>query len=252
MMKNKGGFLLFVSLTEFFSDILKKNSDGEFDFKLGDCYILVLSRDITTDVVKSSGQVNDFQSKYANVEFINNLLPSVAMMEYATTSGMDTFVDMYVERLGDASKMRDIISICDIVAKRGVPVFVLVSSMDLRTQYPIILRDFILSEFGLQGYLMEDLKGKDISDVVYDIGNRDKIIAAIDEHLDLYLRMTDKEYFLNTLIDDVEKVYRDALNSKPVDELKELAKVKMIFISRRDDKARIIDKLINSIMSEES
>ena len=249
-MRNKG-FLMFVTITEFFEQILKMNSDGKFEFKLGDCYILVCSRDLMTDVVRSAGNVNDFQSKYANVEFISGLLPDVHMMEYATSSGMDTFFDMYVNRLYEPSKMKDIISICDVVVKRDTPVFVLVTSMDMRTNYPDILKDFIATEFGLIGYTMDDFKDKDINTAVREIGDRDSIIAAIDKHVDDLLKSTDKEYFLNSLVDDVEQVYREVLESKSMEELKELAGAKMIFISKRDDKKRVVDKLIRSIMESD-
>lgn len=250
-LMNKGGFLLFVTITEFFEQILKMNSDGQFEFKLGDCYMLICSRDLTTDVVRSAGSVNDFQSKYANVEFISSLLPDVEMMEYATTSGSDTFFDMYVNKLYDPSRMKDVISICDIVARRDIPVFVIMTSLDMRTGYPEILKEFIKEEFSLQGYTMDDLKGKSIPDVVYEIGDKSVIAKEIDDHVDKLLKETDKEYFLNSLIDDVEKVYRDVLETKSVDELRQMADARMIFISRRDDKKRIIDKLINSIMSSD-
>lgn len=248
----KGAFLMFVTVTEFFQNILKMNSDGQFEFTLGDCYILVCSRDLVTDTIRSAGDANDFQSRYSNVEFISGLLPSVHMMEYATTNGLDTFASMYVAKLYEPSRMGDIISICDLVVKRDTPIFILISSMDLRTSYPSILREFIKEEFGLQGYLMEDLEGKtpdEINEIVRQIGDKDKIIAAIDDHIDKLLRETDKEYFLNALADDVEQVYREVLDSKSVDELKEMAAAKMIFISKRDDKARIIDKLIRRILT---
>lgn len=250
-MSNKGGFLLVATVTEFFGKILKMNSDGQFEFKLGDCYILICSRDLTTDVVRTAGDANDFQSKYSNVEFVSTLLPDVSMMEYATTSGMDTFFELYVNKLYEPSRMKDVISICDVVAKRDIPIFMLVTSMDMRTQYPIILVDFIKEEFGLQGYTFEDLDGKDISETVYQIGNKSDIVKAIDDHVDKLLKETDKEYFLNSLVDDVEQVYREVLESKSVEELKEMAGAKMVFISRRDDKKRIIDKLIRSIMSSD-
>lgn len=250
----KGSFLMFVTVTEFFQNILKMNSDGQFEFTLGDCYILVCSRDLNTDTIRSAGDANDFQSRYSNVEFISTLLPSVHMMEYATTNGMDTFADMYVTKLYEPSRMEDVIAICDLVVKRDTPVFVLVSSMDLRTAYPAILREFIKEEFGLQGYLMEDLEGKtpdEINEIVRQIGNKDEIIAAIDEHIDRVLKETDKEYFLNALADDVEQVYREVLESKSIDELKEMAAAKMIFVSKRDDKTRIIDKLIRRILASD-
>lgn len=247
---SKGGFLLFLTVTEFFEKILKMNSDGEFEFILRDCYILICSRDLVTDVVRSAGgSVNDFQSRYANVEFISTLLPSVDMMESATTSGQDALFDMYVSRLYEDSRMQDVISICDIVAKRDTPVFVITTGLEMRTGFPEILREFIKEEFGLQGYLLSDLEGKSIPETVRQIGDKESIAKAIDKHIDKILKTTDAEYFLNSLADDVEKVYREVLESKSIEELKEMAGAKMIFVSRRDDKARIIDKLIQAIVS---
>lgn len=250
-MKNKG-FLLFVSLQEFFSDILKKNTDGELDFKLGECFILICSRDVTTDVVRQRGyggsfSKNDFQSKYNNVEFITTLLPSVDQMEYATSTGIDTFVEQYTGKLYGEDQMRDIISICDVVANRDTPVFVLSTGLEFRSSYPYILKDFIKDEFGLIGYTMDDLEGKPI-DTIYDIGDKDKIAESIKEHIDSVLRQYDKEYFFNTLMDDMEKACRDIMNSKSEEELRTIAKSKSIFISRRDTKERIVEKIIEDIV----
>lgn len=87
-------FFIIASLPQFFGDILKRNAEGETNFKLGDCYILVVSRDITTSIGMKSRDytnVNEWQSRYENVEFITSLIPAAIDMEYLCTTGMDTF-----------------------------------------------------------------------------------------------------------------------------------------------------------------
>lgn len=244
------GFLLFVNLQEMFSEVLKMNQNGEFPFELKDSYILVLSRDIITDTIKKSdfniGGSHNYQSKYSNVDFIYELLPTATQMEYATTAGMETFIEEYTSRLYGEKQMIDIISICEVVAVRDKPVFVLSTSMEYRCGYPEILKDFFRDEMGLIGYTMDDLRGKSI-DTVFNIGDVEEIKKSIESHKDMVLKQYDKEYFFNTLMDDMEKAYKEILDKKSIDDLKGIAKSRRIFISRRDDKDRIIEKIIEDI-----
>lgn len=246
-------FLMFLTLQEFFDDILVRNKEGEIDFRLGDCFILVISRDITTGIGLAKREytdTNDFQSKYDNVEFLTMLIPSPNLMEYIGTTGVDVFEENYIEQLQARKPMGDIISICDCVANRNIPVFMICSNSDMMTHYPRILRDYIRDEFGLNGYMIEDIKGKDLK-IIYDIGDVDKIRKCIEEEIERYKTQHDKENFFNTLFDDMETAYRDMLSKHSEEELRALAKERNVFVSRRHDKETIIEKIIDDIKSEE-
>ncbi|WP_304411346.1 hypothetical protein [Bacteroides acidifaciens] len=245
-------FFIIASLPQFFGDILKRNAEGETNFKLGDCYILVVSRDITTSIGMKSRDytnVNEWQSRYENVEFITSLIPAAVDMEYLCTTGMDTFLDNYVKMLQARVQMSDIISICDCVVNRSIPIFIIVSSSDLTQQYPLILRDYIQDEFGLRGSMMEDIESNGI-ETIYDIGNVEEIKKSIAEHIDVYRKQYDTDYFFNTLTDDMQKAYREMLGQHTEAELRELAKERHLFISRRYSKEDIIEKIVDDITAE--
>lgn len=251
MSENKP-FFMILSISQFFGDILKRNADGEMDFKLGDCYILVVSRDITTSIGirnKNYTNMNEWQSKYENVEFITSLIPSAQDVEYLGTSGMDIFLDSYTKMLQGRVPMSDVISICDCVVNRNIPVFIIVSTGDLRQEFPLVLRDYIQDEFGLRGTMMTDVESKGI-ETIYDIGNVEEIKASIAEHIDVYRKQHDTEYFFNTLTDDMQKAYREMLSQHSETELRELAKERHLFVSRRYTKDDIIEKIIDDITNE--
>lgn len=246
------GFLMFVSVKEMFTDILKWNNDGTFPFIPKETHFLVCSRDICTDMVKNNssygmGVSNVYQSKYCNVDFLMSLLPTPQMMEFATTSNFDEFAVDYLERLSGEYPMTDIISICDIVVNRKRPVFIICSRMDFEYQYPYILRDFIDNEFGLHGYMLDEISVDNIEQVC-QIGDEDAISKSIQEHINTLLLQTDKDYFINELAEDMEKAYRKMLENRTEEELKKIANEYNLFVSRKDDKERIIDKIIAEIV----
>ena len=245
-------FLMFLSLQEFFGDILKRNNEGEMNFKLGDCYMLVVSRDIITQIGMASRDfcsTNEFQSRYENVEFLATLLPQAQTMEFLGTAGVDEFAEEYIKTLQAEAPMGDLISICDCVANRGTPIFILFSTGDKQTSFPEILQDYIKEEFGLKGYMVEDLADRS-PDIIYDIGDVEKIREAIKVHIDQYLIQHDIERFFNTLTDDMENAYKTMLSQHTEDELRALAKERNVFVSRRYTKEQIIDKIIDDIKRE--
>lgn len=248
----KKAFLMFVSLKELFTDILKRNSEGEMHFKLGDCFMLIVSRDIITSVGAKSRDftdMNEFQSRYENVEFLTTLLPRAELIEFLGSSGTDQFIESYVTSLQAEYPMADIISICECVANRGMSIFMVFSNSDMQTGYPGILKDYIEEEFGLKGYTVQDLADKS-PDIIYNIGDIDEIRKNIKSHIDQYLIQYDRETFFNSLTDDMEKAYKDTLSKHTEEELRALAKERSIFISRRYTKEQIIDKIIDDIKQE--
>lgn len=245
-------FLMFLSLHEFFEDILVRNKEGEIDFKLGDCFILVISRDITSSVgmgSRTASQTSDFQSKYSNVEFLTTLIPSPDLVEYIQTLGADQFIDTYVKQLQARYPMGDILSIVDSVVNRNIPCFMLCSSADFAQYYPVVLRDYIRDEFGLIGYTVDDIG--DDANVIFDIGDVDEIKKNLNKAIEVYKMEHDKEYFFNSLFDDMEKMYKEMLGKHTEEELRALARERNVFVSRRYDKEKIIEKIIDDIKSEE-
>ena len=144
--------------------------------------------------------------------------------------------------------MKDIISICDVVVNRHIPVIIVVSSMDMnKCMYPYVLQDFFKTEMGINAYMVEDVS--DNWDKIWDVGDTEVIKKNIESHKDMVLKNTDIEYFFNTLVDDMEKAYKEILNTKSIDELKGIAKENLVFISRRDDKDRIVEKIVEEMLS---
>ena len=251
-MEEKKPFFVFLTLHDLFNDFLVRNSKGELDFKLGECFLLVVSRDIVTSVGMKTREfmnTSEYQSRYDNVEFLTTLLPGPQLMEYERSNGVDYFAEQYVNQIQAKKPMSDIISICDCVVNRGIPVIIIVSSADMMTAFPTILRDYIRDEFGLIGYTIDDLNAKS-ADIIYDIGNVEEIKKSVAEHMDMYLKQHDSEYFFNTLTDDMEKAYRDMLSSHTEDELRALAKERSVFVSRRFGKEEIINAIIEDIIAE--
>lgn len=249
-MENKS-FLLICTINELFNTVLKKQTDGELKFDLKDSFLLVCSRDIVTDNKKLASYdsySNEYQSKYKNVDFIPSLMPSANQMEFLGCGDTDTFVEQYIERLEGDNQMKDIVSICDVVVNRQMPVIIVTSSVDMTIcLYPHILQEFLKDAMGIKAYLIEDIKD-DNWDVIFDIGDIEVIKKNIETKKDEILRNTDVEYFFNTLVDDMEQAYREILSTKSIEELKGIAKENLVFISRRDDKDRIIDKIVSDMI----
>lgn len=250
MMENKS-FLMICTINELFSTVLKKQSDGELKFDLKDSFLLVCSRDIVTENKKLASYdsySNEYQSKYKNVDFIPSLIPSASQMEYLGCGDRDTFIDQYTERLYGEAQMKDIVSICDVVVNRQMPIIIVTSSMDMKQcLYPYILQEFLKDEMGIKAYMLEDIHDDNWDDI-FDVGDTEVIKKNIETKKDEILKNTDVEYFFNTLVDDMEKAYREILSTKSIEELKGIAKENLVFISRRDDKDRIIEKIINDMI----
>lgn len=249
MKDNSNGkpFLMFSGLKEFFGKILRRNSEGEFPFKLGECCIIVVSRSICTDksAERTFSDSNSYVSRFDNVSFVPSLLPSAVDLEFISTRTDDEFAAAYGERLMGETALKDIVSICDIIVNRHTPVFIITSTPELTSSsFIYVMQQFIEEEFGLKGYMPSDIEGKPV-DIVYDIGDPDTIRKNIERNIALLTK--DEQYFFNTIMGDMEKMYRDILSKKSEAELKDIAKSRYIFISRRYDKDKIISKIIDDI-----
>ena len=114
------GFVMFISINDFFKDFVRDN----YDLVKGS-ELLIISRDIVAngDSVESELPFEDATStsRYESITFVPDLVPNASVMEYSHGSTRDMFYKAYMEQLstksssksssGDSIDMKDTISL---------------------------------------------------------------------------------------------------------------------------------------------
>ena len=230
------GSLLIMTIDELFMKFGK-------DKDLKQYQILVVSRDIITNIQKKLNNDQTYESKYDNIDFVPSLLPTVAAMEFAYGDNEETFFQAYESNLISDETMIDLVSIVDMVVSDNLDVIIVVSILDMKSKFPYFLRNFIVERFKLNCYIYEELLD-DESLNPSDIGNVEEIKTILDYYKASFAESENaKVEFFNRFTDNMNQKFKSILLSKSVEELVKYANKHGLHVNKRKPKEEIVETL---------
>lgn len=280
--KKKGtGSLMFVQLEDLVTKFARYNDLANYS-------ILVVSTEIgaTLKVKSSIGSVAtgvSYESKYDNIEFVDSIRPPASALEYAYDQrNRKTFLDKYESFLLSVEPFTDICAIVDMVVNECVDVIIVVSVYEHAGDVHGALRDFILGEFGLQGYKYEELErligyygkeeypaivktigfeipdefdGEDVTAIVKNIGNVDKIRERLEMQKEVAATMNAEPgeetdittIFFNRFTEDLQSKVKELLMRRTDDDIKDMCRERGIRITKSSSKELLIDKILHEM-----
>lgn len=244
--KRTHGICLYMTVEEFFTEYVK-NNDLEMT------QILVISRDVTADIkTKENYNYISYSSKYDNIDFIPELLPTPASLEFAYGDNKERFYEHYDGHLRDEKAITTLVCIADMVVSDGIDVILLSSKADFASGFPYFLKDFIFEILGLKVRLSEELIDADSEEeyenLISDIGDIDDIKTLIEVNKrELIEDKTSTENFFNRFMEDAPTKYRKILMTKEVDQIISLGKEKGLRMSRRRPKEELVDMIVKEV-----
>lgn len=247
-MENKRthGICLYMTVEEFFTEYVK-NNDLEMT------QILIISRDVIADIkTKEKYNYISYSSKYDNIDFVPELLPTPSSLEYAYGDDKTRFIESYDGHLRDDDPFTSIICIADMVVNDGIDVILLSSKAEFASRFPYLLKDFVFEILGLKIRLSEELIEVDSEEeyekLISDIGDIDDIKTLIEVNKkELIEDKSSPENFFNHFMEDAPMKYRKILMTKEVEQLINLGKEKGLRLSRRKPKEELVDILVKEV-----
>lgn len=239
--------LIFVPINKFFGSV-----NDYKDIMNGNYQILVVSKDIISDVAKesSTSMTKTYGSRYKNIDFVDSLFPSPAVLEFKYGSSEDAFVDAYTSQLKRKGSMEDLSCIIDLMVNSDINIIVLMSNAEYMMDFIQTLQHFIWDMFKVKTYLYEDFVVE--PETVTDIGNVEESKKLLQFHInDLDLKDQITGEFLNKMYVDMRDVYIKTLSNKSVDDLVRMGASMGVYVSRHKPKDYIIDHLMKSLLSDD-
>lgn len=276
------GALMFISFDDLVTDFAK-------DQDLHQWMIIIASHEIagslkTRSAISGISTGIQYESKYDNIEFVNSLRPTPSTMEHAYSADKDTFIEMYNSHLLGSEPFMDICCIADMIVNSDCKVMIVMASYECAGKIPYFLKNFIEDEFGITGYLYDDLMRltKSYSNkplykkVVDSIGfrvpeeftgrNFDVIlehycdnVEDVKEHLELQKVLAANmvadpgeendltSIFFNRFTEDLQQKLRELLLKRSESEIKDLCRTKKIRIAPNSTKEFLVDKILHSM-----
>lgn len=244
--KRTHGMCLYMTVEEFFTEYVK-NNDLEMT------QILIVSRDVVADIkTKENYNYISYSSKYDNIDFVPELLPSPASLEFAYGDNKERFIEAYDGRLRDQETFTSLICIADMVVNDGIDVILLSSKAEFASGFPYILKDFMFENLGLKIRLSEELTEADSEEeqqeLISDIGDIEDIQTLLDiAKRELMDEEDSPENFFNHFMEDAPTKYRKILLSKDVEQIIKLGKEKGLRMSRRRPKEDLVDMIVKEV-----
>lgn len=244
--KRTHGICLYMTVEEFFTEYVKNND-------LDMTQILVISRDVTADIkTKEKYNYISYSSKYDNIDFVPELLPTPTSLEYAYGDDKTRFIEAYDGHLRGDDPFTSIICIADMVVNDGIDIILLSSKAEFASRFPYLLKDFVFETLGLKIRLSEELTDADSEEeyrqLISDIGDIDDIKTLIDVNKrELMEDKSSPENFFNHFMEDAPMKYRKILMTKEVEQLISLGKEKGLRLSRRKPKEELVDVLVKEV-----
>ena len=278
------GSLLFISHEDLLMDFAKDHDLHKFN-------IMIASHEIsgslkTASSVSGISQSIVYESKYDNIEFVNSIRPTPTVMEYAYSDNKDQFVSMYNSHLISDEPYLDLCTIVDMIVNQDCNMLIVMARYEHAGRIPAYLKEFIENEFGVVGYIYEDLirLSENYGTPVYDkivntlpysvpeefTGRNFEVIISnftgdlsldeIKENLEVQKAIavgmnTDsgdedsdfKSVFFNRFTEDLKDKVKENLMSKSEDIIKEICRNKKIRISPKYSKEFLVDKILLSM-----
>lgn len=277
----KTGSLMFAGLDDLITKFARYNDLANYS-------ILVVSAEIAASLkVRSSlGHVTtgvSYESKYDNIEFVDSLRPVASALEYAYDQrNRDVFLTKYESQLLGAESFMDLCAIVDMVVNEGVDVIIVVSVYEIGGDVHGALRDFILCEFGLQGYKYDELErlityygkeeyegvvkslgfdipdefdGEDIAPIVRNIGDVDKIRERLEMQKNIAATIKSDpgeenditSVFFNRFTEDLQSKVKELLLKRTDDDIKDMCREKGIRITKTATRESLVDKILHEM-----
>lgn len=243
--EKKVGTILIVPIGSFFSEYMKEQKG-----QLKDYEIIIISKDIVSDIRSRTSNVNQYESRFKYVDFAVNLFPDQGVQEYYYGGQRDTFNQLYATQLGKVENMTDLCSIVDLVVNEGKNVIILFSNAEYKAEYYQYLKDFVYVSFGLIMTAYEDYVAD--HNAIHDIGD----VKKIRELLEFQLQNNDIideaiNIFVNKYAEDLVGEYRDILMSKTMDQLKEIGLKHNVYINKLRPKEYNVDNILQAMFGDE-
>lgn len=249
MGKRNHGICLYMTVEEFFTEYVKNNN-------LEKTEILIVSRDVVSDIKKKEKyNYISYTSKYDNIEFVPELLPTPASMEFAYGNNTERFEEAYDGHLRSDDTYTAIICIADMVVNDGLDVILLSSKAEFASRFPYILKDFVYESLGMKIRLSEELIDADSEEeyesLIDDIGEIEDIRTMIEVgKKELMGEANPTDAFFNQFMEDADVKYRKLLMTKDVKQLVKLGTEKGLRMSRRKSKEELVDMLVKEVFGE--
>ena len=244
LKENKTGTILIVPVGLFFSEYLKERKG-----KLEDYEIIIVSKDIVSDIRRRVSDIDQYESRYKYVDFAVNLYPNNGVLEYLWGSTKEQFATMYAAQLGKTDQMRDLCSIVDLVVNEGKNAIILCSNAEYKTEFFEYMKDFVYSSFGLQMTSYDEYIEN--HDAVKDIGDIGKIRELlkfqlvnndiIDETIDV---------FVNRYAEDLIGEYKNILMSKTTNQLIEIGKKYDVYVNKLRPKEYNVENILQAMVGD--
>lgn len=276
------GALMFISFDDLVTDFAKDND-------LHQWMIVVASHEIAGSLKMRSSIAGvstniQYESKYDNIEFVSSIRPTPSIMEHAYGYDNESFIEMYNSHLLGSEPFMDLCCIVDMIVNQDCKVMIVMASYECAAKIPYFLNQFIEDEFGIHGYLYEDLlrlskhydnktmyekivKSMDFPvseeftgrnfDVITE--NFTDNIDEVKEKLELQKTIAASmvadpgeenditSIFFNRFTEDLQHKLRELLLNRSEKDIKDLCRLRKIRIAPNSSKEYLVDKILHDM-----
>lgn len=276
------GALLFINFNDLVMDFAK-------DHDLHEWMIMVASHEIMGSLKTRTAMVGistgiQYESKYDNIEFVSSIRPNPSVMEHAYGTDKSSFIEMYNSQLLGSEPFMDLCCIVDMIVNSGCKVMIVMAPYECAGKIPYFLNQFIGDEFGIYGYLYEDLLRlsnnyenksmyeKVVKSVEFDVPdeftgrNFDVIIENLADNIEEVKEKLELQkviaanmsanpgeenditsIFFNRFTEDLCCKLKELLLNRSESDIKDLCRTKKIRISPNATKEFLVDKILHSM-----
>ena len=276
------GELLFISFEDLVTDFAK-------DHDLHEWMIIIASHEImgslkTKSAIAGISTGIQYESKYDNIEFVSSLRPTPSIMEHAYGNDKDSFIEMYNSHLLGSEPFMDLCCVIDMIVNSDCKVMIVVAGYEYVARIPYFLNEFIMDEFGVRGYLYDELLRlsnnyenksmyeKIVKSVDFDVPdeftgrNFDVIMQNYTDNVDevkerlelqkvIAANMTAdpgeendiKSIFFNRFTEDLHDKVKELLMKRTDMEIKDLCRTRHIRIAPNATKEFLVNKILHDM-----
>lgn len=231
------GCLLFMNIADCVM-MAKEWTMKEFE-------IIVVSRDIVSDVAMRRDNKIRYQSIFDNIEFITSIIPANGMIDsvYSRDINADErFFTEYDSQLVGDDAFTDLTCLVDMVVNDNVPTIIVASALDFKLKSIDYLRKFIEKWFKIKTYDLDDILDPDVN--ILDKGDEEEIKRLIVEYKKDLTSNNNPDEFFNYLTESLIDKYRAVLMRKTPEQLYQLASDKGIYVRKKGTKEEMVDTII--------
>ena len=241
--------LVYMPITQFVESVVR-------DKDMTNAHIIIISNSIIGSITRKGAQNEErTESKYKNVEFVENLYPEPVVQTYADRySGRDMFRDAYIDQITRDDNFGDVCAIVDLIANKDKDVILLTGPFEYSMGFFDVLAMFLEEHFGLVSASQDKIERGDVSLREIDTANQD--IEAIRKNLaDCVVKtmgIEDMDDLYNRFCDSLEEKYKEILMRKPMDKLIKIAEERGYKINSNLEKEEYVDRLFDRMFPRNS